>query len=234
MLPVTLEQIHTIDHQTRERMSPKCSIDEYDALHTDVLMPTSIKVDVESFRDTMRKYNSFFKSWSKNRPEMWEIRKGLPLVNLTGRFDDEDDVTIGPLDYYNKLHPDKKLLECDITIPTPVLHEQCFSPMDILKPYLLRTSILKWDNGANFVPHIDMIAPTTHLRLWGTDNPDSIKLRFESDNAEFVEIENVEPGRLYIINTAIMHDALCTGTTGYQFFISVRATAYDLLKHIKI
>lgn len=234
MTPAEIENLHKTDYQTRFDMMYKCNADDYNALHTSHLIPTNIKIDVELFRNTMTKYDQFFRDWSKNRPEMLGIRQGLPLVNLTGNHDDVIDHSIGPLDYYNNNHPDNQLHEADITTPTEILAESCFDPLDDIKPYLVRSSILKWHPGANFVPHVDLGVPTAHFRLWGTDNPESIKVRFENENSQFVEIENVEPGRLYIIDTAKLHDAVCIGTMGYQFFIAVMATSYDLLNRIKI
>ena len=228
-----IELKHTVDIDTRWALLPKCDELAYRELHSKSLVPTSIKIDVTMFRNTMEQYSNYFKPWSKNRPEMFKIRKGLPLVNLTGRYTDDDDPTIGPLDYHNKINPNNQLLETDITTPTKILYEECFNPLEILHPYLIRSSILMWEKGANFVPHVDTGVPSPHFRLWGTDNPESIKLRFKNSFDEYVEVTNVEAGRIYIIDTAEYHDALCTSTMGYQFFIAVNIEAYDLLKNIK-
>jgi hypothetical protein len=228
-----IELIHAVDIHTRYASLPKCDEFAYRELHSKPLVPTSIKINVELFKSTMQQYSKYFKPWSKNRPEMFKIRKGLPLVNLTGQYTDAEDPTIGPLDYHNKINPDKPLLETDIVTPTKILYEECFKPLEILHPYLVRSSILKWEKGANFVPHVDTGVPTPHLRLWGTDNPESIKVRFKNNLDEYVEVTNVEAGRIYIIDTAEYHDALCTSTMGYQFFIAVNVAAYDLLNNIK-
>lgn len=233
MTPTEIELIHAVDAETRYHALPKCEEPEYRKLHSSHIVPTSIKIDISLFRSTMDRYTEYFKPWSKNRPDMLHLRKGLPLVNLTGRYTDDEDITIGPLDYYNDNNPDKKFLETDITTPTEILYEECFKPLEIMHPYLVRSSILKWDKGANFFPHIDLLVPTPHFRIWGTDNPDSIKLRFKNNNGDFDEIKNVEPGRLYIIDTAEMHDAICTSTTGYQFFIALNIQSYNLLQEIK-
>jgi hypothetical protein len=229
-----IKKIHEVNAETRFNLSPKCEHKEYKELHTSLMMPTNILLDILLFRETMDKYSKYFKSWSNNRPEMWEIRKGLPLVNLTGNYTDDNDITIGPLDFYNQNNPTKRFNETDIVSPTPILYEECFNPLEVLHPYLIRSSILKWETGANFFPHIDLATPTPHFRLWGTDNPDSIKLRFKNKDGEFDEMQNVEPGRVYIIDTAEVHDAICVNGTGYQFFLAVKAAAYDLLKSIKV
>lgn len=229
-----IEKIHEVDATTRFDLSPKCDYKEYRELHTSLMMPTSIKINVKLFRETMNKYSNFFKSWSNNRSDMIEIRKGLPLINLTGKYDEDEDLTIGPLDFYNKNNPNRRYNETDIITPTPILYEKCFDPLKVLHPYLIRSSILKWNNGANFLPHIDLQPPTPHFRLWGTDDPESIKLRFKNSNGEFEEMINVEPGMVYIIDTAEVHDALCINKTAYQFFIAVKAESYEILKKIKV
>jgi hypothetical protein len=234
MTPEEIENLHKVDAATRFELALKCNYDDYKRLHTSLMMPTNISIDVDLFRETMDKYSLYFKSWSNNRPDMWDIRKGLPLVNLTGNIDDNEDITIGPLDFYNKNNPSKRFNETDIVSPTPVLYEKCFEPLRVLHKYLVRSSILKWENGANFFPHFDLKPPTPHFRLWGTDNPESIKLRFKNKNDEFEEMVNVEPGRIYIIDTAEMHDAICIGETAYQFFIAVKAESYDFLNEIKV
>jgi hypothetical protein len=182
----------------------------------------------------MKKYKSYFKNWSNNRSDQLEIRQGLPLVNLTGNYNDEEDLTIGPLDYYNKNNPNNGYNETDIRQKTDVYRENCFKPLHLFDNTIIRSSILKWHKGANFFPHKDLQPPTPHLRLWGTSDPENIKLRFENDNGEFETVENVEAGRIYIIDTAITHDAHCIKDSGYQFFIAVASEAYDTMEQIKL
>lgn len=228
-----------------ERLENSYRLEEsiYNNLHTDVLLPTNIKVEVDSFRNTMEKYAPYFKSWSVNRPELSNVRKGLPLVNVNGDYTITNDFTIGPLDYYNKCNPAQKLLETDITTPTAILNETCFDCFDEIKPYMIRSSILKWSAGANFLPHIDMVIPALNLRLWGTDNPTNIKLKiekhktrppwfnFDPSKYNFIDPDiDIEPGRLYLFDSTIIHEAICEQGSGYQFFIALSLNACETLK----
>ena len=72
----------------------------------------------------------------------------------------------------------------------------------------------------SFSPHWDVMLPAINLRLWGTDNPDSMSLRYK-ENDEMVECEDIEAGRLYLIETSTVHDARCMKDDLYQFFISL-------------
>lgn len=208
----------------------KLEADKYWSIHKDFLIPTSLTINLNDFADCVDYYNKYFKPWGNNRKELNEIRKGLPLVNYHGKYDDENDISIGPLDQYNKTNPENPLLENDFVAPTDILNHHCFDPLNIIKEYMCRSSILYWKNGANFLPHYDVLVPTINLRLWGTNDPRSVSLRVQRDN-EMVEFAHiVEPGRLYLIETSTIHDAACIGDEVYQFFIALNIFSYNTLK----
>jgi hypothetical protein len=97
---------------------------------------------------------------------------------------------------------------------------------------MCRSCILYWKNGANFLPHYDVLVPTVNLRLWGTNDPTSVSLRVKR-NDEMVEVAHTaEPGRLYLIETSTIHDAACTGDNVYQFFLALNIFSYDTVKDI--
>ena len=98
---------------------------------------------------------------------------------------------------------------------------------------MTRSSILYWKEGANFSPHWDVMLPAINLRLWGTDNPDSMSLRYK-DNNEMIECENIEAGRLYLIETSTIHDARCVEGELYQFFISLSIQSIGALRAVLI
>lgn len=231
-----VKNLSKINYLERIKNIDLMDIKKYNSLYESNLVPTSIKFDIDLFEKTMKKYSSYFKIWSNNRPEVMYSRLGIPLVNLSGRIDDKFDLTIGPLDYYNKNNPGYELWESDIKTPTDLLAEKCFDVLNPIKPYMLRSSILKWHPGGNFLPHIDTVVPSPWFRFWGTNNTNNIKLRFyeSTDQSSCVVEENVEAGRLYLINTAKLHDALCINDVGYQFFICVNNDCYDTAKGLKI
>lgn len=210
----------------------KLEAERYWSIHKDFLTPTSLTIDLAQFDECMSQYKEFIKPWGNNRPELNEIRQGLPLVNLHGRHDDPLDVSIGPLDQYNKSNPDDPLLENDFTVHTEILDHKCFDNLAPIKHYMCRSSILYWKNGANFLPHYDVLIPTVNLRLWGTNDPTKVSLRVKRED-EMIEVAHTaEPGRLYLIETSTIHDAACIGDEVYQFFLALNIFSYDALKDI--
>jgi len=212
----------------------KLGSEDYWSLHKQFLTPTSIEIDIEKFTNCMNQYRDYFKPWGNNRPELNEIRRGLPLVNIHGKYDDHNDISIGPLDQYNKNNPDFPFLENDFTCQTDVLKHECFDNLNILKQFLCRSSILYWKNGANFLPHYDVLVPTVNLRLWGTNDPSSVSLRYQSDNKMIEVSDSVQAGRLYLIETSTIHDAACIGEEVYQFFIALNIASKESLAEILI
>jgi hypothetical protein len=235
-----IKNVNKVNYLKRAEQLDLMPIEKYKNLYKNKIISTKIKFDVNLFEKTMEKYSAYFKMWSDNRKDIMHLRFGLPLVNVTGNYDDDFDCTIGPLDYYNKNNPGSELWETDIITPTKILDEECFSVLDPIKPFLLRSSILKWYKNANFLPHYDTVVPSPWFRFWGTTNPSSIKLRFqypESSNpnqGKYYECENAEAGRLYLIDTSIYHDAVCLGKMGYQFFISVNNDCYDTALKLRV
>jgi hypothetical protein len=208
----------------------KLEADDYWAIHKDFLTPTALSIDLDKFSDCMTQYKDYFKPWGNNRPELNDIRLGLPLVNLHGKYNDINDVSIGPLDQYNKNNPSEPLLENDFTIQTEILNHPCFDNLKIIKNYMCRSSILYWKNGANFLPHYDVIIPTVNLRLWGTNDPANVSLRVMRNNTMIEMSDYVEPGRLYLIETSTIHDAACIHDQVYQFFIALNISSYNIIK----
>jgi len=74
--------------------------------------------------------------------------------------------------------------------------------------------------------------PSPWIRLWGTTS-NSIKLRFSNKN-KLEDYGDVEPGRIYIIDTSLVHDARCTDKKAAQFFLSVLPSAYDILTNLSL
>lgn len=92
----------------------------------------------------------------------------------------------------------------------------------------------------HFLPHFDTWHPTKWLRLWGTTNPEKMKLRYKvkgengvvenkltGDFEKYEEIKNVEPGRLYLHDSLQWHDAFAFEDEVYQFFIALNIDSYE-------
>lgn len=198
----------------------------YYELHQEFLTPLDLKIDLTVFENEIAEFDSLFRRWGqKDLP-----RFGLPLINLTGKLDDQQDPSIGSLEEYARLNPNNFYIENDFVTPTSALDMNCLSVLDPLKPYLTRSSILKWNSGAEFVPHIDTIVPTPWLRLWAVSTADDFTLAY-FQNAVFQTVTDIEPGRLYLIDTSRVHYAKSfNADTVYQFFLSTNSLALPTIK----
>ena len=203
---------------------PSLSIDLYNELHTSELIKTNIKIDVNQFKKEIKFYENKFTKWGKKYPKV--PRFGIPLVNTTGSLEEDDDPSRQPLD--ETLFNNHRVLHCaQIKTKTEVCNMKTLEPLKILYPYLIRSSILKWDTGGFFTPHCDVYVPAPNLRVWGTT----------SNNIELIinkkVQKDIEPGRIYIIDTAKEHEAKSFEDEVYQFFIGLSIDSYDTLKKIK-
>tara|TARA_R110000772_G_C13308970_1_gene439677 strand:+ start:1790 stop:2479 length:690 start_codon:yes stop_codon:yes gene_type:complete len=224
--------------------------DEYAALHPMPMQPTDIVIDVDDFEETMKKYHYAFRSWGRKKQHM--PRYGLPLVNENGSMYNNPEIICYPLDEWNRPTGDlidNPVYDRDFTTPTPVLAESCFNPLNDLKQYMLRSCILRWDAETFFHPHVDTWFPSPILRLWGTNNPEVSRIQFDKNfrrcdmpamvpsmNPEVVDYppEQIEAGRLYVIDTSVMHAArTINDTMGYQFFIALHTDGQkELFNHV--
>ena len=123
--------------------------------------------------------------------------------------------------------------QSDCLTPTPVMQLESLEPLHMFKGHWCRSNILKWDQSADFKPHIDTIVPSPWIRLWGTTNPENIDIRYDNGQGELVKADNIEAGRIYIIDTSIVHTASSINGTVYQFFLSVMPSAINRLKEIQ-
>lgn len=197
---------------------------QFDYLHESFLTPTQLKISVNDFQKEIVEFNDYFEPWGIDSGD--DRRQGLALVNQDGILKQNDPIN-GSLMEYN-LKTGIPLLEVDCQTKTTAFDIDSLKPLQQLDKTWYRSNILKWKEGAKFVPHIDSLKPAYWIRLWATDNPDNIILRYWNDNNVHTE-ENIEPGRIYIIDTTLVHDAVATGDS-YQFFLSV---APDQIKNLK-
>ena len=227
--------------------------EEYEKLHKVNLQPTKIKIDILQFLSEIGKYKDRFWSWG----DKFEGRFGLPLVNMNGAIDNEVEPSCWPLDRWNfvklgyndtpedftkfytsPLNMSTMVNETDFTSPTEVMDLDSLKVLAPIKKYMVRSCILKFHTRAHFKPHIDTWKDKSPwLRLWGTTDPESVKLRYKSDDGEYIwndikkkyecymPEEKVEPGRLYLHDSSIWHDAISYAENTYQFFIALNIDA---------
>jgi len=192
--------------------------------------PTDIKLDADLFDHCCKKFNKYFVSWkNEETKQIYENQYALPLVNKTGQLD-LDDVSIGNLEDINRAVNYYITLENDFLIPTEVLDDPVFSVLNNFKQHMLRSSIKRWEVGANETPRTDMVMPTTFIQFWAFDKPQNLTIRYE-DNFDLVEQVNIEPHRLYAVNTNLVYDKVCTSDSFLQLSIT---TSIDIFNAINI
>jgi hypothetical protein len=207
---------------------PKLDNSLYTNLHTDFLVPTDILIDVDLFNSEIQQYDNEFSQWGTMHTSL--PRYGLALVNIDGKLTKDLDPINGSLYQYNLNNPVDPLFETDCTIPTEVYNLKCLEPLKVLDGYYTRSNIFKWLDTAKFLPHIDTFMPTPWLRLWGTTNSENLIVNYYNKNTDKYECcNNIENGRIYLTDTTLVHDAICTGGINYQFFLSTNIHAYNII-----
>lgn len=216
----------------------------YSHFHPTNFQPLDLKIDIPLFERQMEEYSLAFREWGGPRKNIG--RYGLPLLNQNGSLHNNPEPACYPLDQWNKENPDNKLWYPLMAEPTEVLSLSCFDPLEPIKEYMLRSCILKWNTGANFVPHTDQTLPSDVIRLWGTNDPKNMSLRFDKSGKyvhpfdvskteyELEEVKDVEAGRLYLIDTCIIHDATASADNVYQFFIALNVESLLSIAELKL
>jgi hypothetical protein len=129
--------------------------------------------------------------------------------------------------------PDNPIIESDCLIPTKVLELDSLKPLHTLNGHWCRSNIFKWDVRAEFKPHVDTVVPSPWIRLWGTTNPEHLEIRYADSSGKLITVTGIEAGRIYIIDTSLVHDAISFNNTVYQLFLSVLPSAINILKDLK-
>lgn len=223
--------------------------DTYLKLHTAPLVPTNMVINIDNFYISMQKYKYAFRSWGEKKKHM--PRYGLPLVNREGNLYNNPEPVCYPLDeWIENMTQEEKAnnLDRNFNVKTEVLDEVCFDSLSSIKQYMIRSCILRWDKETFFHPHTDTWFPSPILRLWGTNEPDKVKIRFDKNlqrsnpwevpNEETIELRDfediiIDPGRLYVIDTNIIHSARSlVNEPTYQFFIALHSDGYSLIKDL--
>lgn len=202
----------------------------YTDLHPKFLTPLNIKIDCELFLKEINSFSNYFEQWGTEHTHL--PRYGLALVNQDGILKSKDPIN-GSLYEWNNKFPNQPLLETDCRVPTPVMKLSSLMPLNIFNGSWTRSNILKWHKGAEFKPHIDSIIPAPWIRLWGTTDPKNLKIRsFDPITKTMLEEQDVEAGRIYIIDTCLVHDAVSLDNDTYQFFLSVDPQASTIIKDL--
>jgi hypothetical protein len=203
--------------------------EDYKRLHPQFLTPLDIKIDCNLFNKEILKYEEYFEQWGNDHQHL--PRYGLALVNQDGKLKNKDPVN-GSLMAWNRDNPSQPLIETDCTVPTDVMTMPSLSPLNILNGHWCRSNIFKWNKDAFFFPHIDTIVPSMWIRLWAVTTPGIVVRYYNKNTDSFEVVENIELGRVYIIDTSLVHDANAINDNIYQLFLSILPSAKGiLLKH---
>jgi len=203
------------------------SKEDYKILHKDFLTPLPIKIDCKLFFKEIEQYSRHFEQWGTEHTHL--PRFGLALVNQDGVLKKQDPIN-GSLYEWNVKYPDNPIIESDCLVPTEVMTLESLKVLNVFEGHWCRSNIFKWNNSAEFKPHIDTVVPSPWIRLWATTDPDYIDVRYANSQGELVKVKDIEAGRLYIIDTSIVHDAISYSDEVYQFFLSTLPSAINILK----
>jgi len=238
---------------------------QYYNLHTANLVPLDIKINVDSFLLEIERYKDNFFRWGDRYKEY--PRYAIPLINLNGKLDNDSEPACYPLDRWNFLqtglednaenftdyvfnmsHFEKNdiLFETSFKEQTELMEFRSLKALEPIKEYMVRSCIFKWHSMGHLLPHFDTWHPTKWLRLWGTTDPEKMKIRYKVSGEGFVENKltnkfekyipekNIEPGRLYLHDSLKWHDAFAFDDEVYQFFIALNVDSYDCIKKLKL
>ena len=224
-------------------------LDKYLELHTQPVVATDIVIDPQQFDSRMNEWRYGFRSWGEKKKHF--PRYGLPLVNQNGSMYNNPEPICYPLDeWLEPLAEEDWVFDRDFTKHTEAFADPIFDPLRVFDGYWCRSCILRWDSEAFFYPHSDTWFPSPILRLWGTTDPDNVKFQFDKNfrRAETTVKEpsiepemidwtgDIEAGRMYIVDTSLVHTARSQGThSTYQFFLALHSDSFDLLQmHLSV
>jgi len=214
---------------------PEISKETYSELHTDYLVPLDIKIDCDSFLEEIEPYDQYLRPWGGMEKQSSVELGGIPLVNMTGELTGIDR-SMGSLSKWCLDHPDEPIIDTDFRTPTEILGIDSLKALRVFDKYWTKSSILKWGKGAEFPPHVDTFVPAYWYRLWSPLSAD-ILVEFNTKNSFLkdqysVRVMNLEPGRIYLIDTSVVHYAQALANNVYQLFLSVDPGATELIKEL--
>ena len=195
--------------------------EDYKRLHPSALTPLDIKIDADSFNREIFQYENNFEQWGNDHTHL--PRYGLALVNQHGDLIKNDPIN-GSLMAWNKANPTLPLLETNCNKLTEAMKLPSLKYLEEFNGHWCRSNVLKWHKDAKFVPHIDTVVPSMWIRLWASMSP-NVVVRFYNKETGCLEPAEFEVGRVYVIDTSIVHDAYATDDNVYQLFLSVLPSA---------
>lgn len=200
---------------------------DYKFLHKNFLTKLPIKIDCDLFLKEIINYQKNFEQWGTQHTHL--PRYGLALVNQDGVLKNNDPIN-GSLYEWNLKYPNNPIIESDCLMSTEVMNLKSLEVLSKFNGHWCRSNIFKWNNSAEFKPHIDTVVPSPWIRLWATTDSNKLDVRFANSRGEMIKVDDIESGRIYIIDTSVVHDAVCHRDDVYQFFLSTLPSSINILK----
>jgi len=175
--------------------------------------PTSYKLlETEESVDTTEEKFEYVRYNPRTNIDRW----GLSLTSLDGGVTGIPD--LDSIKQYNTEH-NTTYIEDDFNVPTPAYHY--FKPvLNLFKPWLFRTHILKLNPGGYFPPHRDAITLKSFRLIIALKNTKSPAVQFLIED----RVLHFEEGRLYFVDTVKEH----------QLFNSSNDPSYWLVMNVKV
>jgi hypothetical protein len=217
----------------RSAERPRLNRDSYYDIHKNILTPLPIVIDCDLFEEEIFKYNMQFEQFGNTHTHLQRFSLGLTECEVP--IEASPHPVNWPMDVWNIQHRHTPLFDNDFYIPNDAFKsfESLKEFYNVFQNQFARCTILKWNAGAHFKPHIDMVLPTPNLRIWGTNDPDNNHFCFwNSDTLQYERQINIERGRLYLADTSIYHHAYSTSDYVYTFFFALQINAYDTIKKL--
>lgn len=214
-------------------MLKKLGNKEYKKVVNSFLQPLPIKLNEEKFSNLIDTYKNNFIPWKNlEKNEVHYNQFAVPIINKTGILHDDQDISLRYLEDVNTIVTDEIVLENDFLLPTEILSHLFFDDLKQFQPYMLRSFITRWFPGAAVLPRFDMILPTTFFQLWAVDRPTNLIFSYEN-NFDLIEIKDIEPFKLYLLDTNQIHTKQCINDVVHQISISLSINAVNLVQEVQ-
>lgn len=186
------------------------------------VIPLNIKIDCNMF---MNDIEDFKNDWVDYLPrtDRPNNRKALAVTNLIGKSH-IDNPSLAQASY----EANRRLSETEFNQPTFVYNCPSLKPfLDMWKP-LGRSFLVKSDIGGHFVPHRDQPAmPRDVFRLVAfLNNCGPLDYDWLMDDKKM----QIEPGRVYYVNTRLMHRTISWVNDSIHLILNVPFTTENVAK----
>lgn len=221
-------------------LKPRIDPKKYESMHQGKkFIPLNFTIDLELFNSEVFRLKNKFESWGIRKTEL--SRKGIALTETSEKVvhDYKSGPANWPLDVWNWYHPEKPLADVDFNSVSKY-SRQFKSLQEILSTFdghLGRTNVTWWNSGDYFNTHFDVdLDHPINYRLWlsnYTGNEHKLFMGERSPDRNMTQISNeMEPGRLYLIDTSRYHKGEATVDNVFSLLMTLQPSATNLLEKL--